>query len=378
MGEDIYLDCAASTPTDPAVVQAMTEVLGTRCANPSSIHSAGIDAMKLVELARMRISMALGAQPDELIFTGSATEANNHAIKGAIWASDAPTKHLIVSGIEHPSVLGVAQWLAATGQAELTILGADATGCTPSADVAKALRPDTVLVSLMHANNETGTVQPIAEVAALCADHPTLVHVDAAQSFMKLPLDMKQLGLDLVTINGHKLHGPKGVGALAIRAGVALEPVLHGGGHEMGHRSGTLNVAGIVGFGEAVARYGAECRGTMDALRTHLLLGLEAMIPGLRLHGVRTGSLGNILNVGIPGCQGKWMAAELDKQGIRVSASSACHSTKLTPSHVLLAMGLSEKEADEAFRISLGRFNTIEEIDGLLAAMGKLCSGRAA
>ena len=374
----IYLDCAASAPMDPGVAEVMAHVHTHQGANPSSIHSAGVDAMKQVELARMCIAVALGGGPEELIFTGSATEANNHAIKGVVWAAEGDKKHVIVSSVEHPSVLEVARWLASSGQIELTVLPVDPTGLVQAAEVARALRPHTVLVSVMHVNNETGAAQPIEAIARICAEHGTVFHVDATQGFMKLPLHARRQGIDLITVNAHKIHGPKGVGALLCRKGTALAPILHGGGHEMGHRSGTLNVAGIVGFGEAVARYEKTEQTRLATLRSRLIAGLEEFCPNLRIHGPRVGGSGTILNLGIPGYQGKWLATQLDRHGFMVSASSACHATKLTPSHVMIAMGLTEAEADEALRVSFGRFTQTQHIDQLLDALSTLLTERAA
>jgi len=374
----IYLDCAASAPIDPAVVDFMAQVQAEDSANPSSIHRAGIRAMKRVEQARIRIAMALGGGPEELIFTSSATEANNHAIKGVVWASKQRSKHVIISTIEHASVLNVARWLASIGAIKLTLVPCDADGHVRAADVAAALRPDTVLVSVMHVNNETGAAQPIEAIAACCADHPAVLHVDATQGFMKLPIHARRHGIDLITVNAHKIHGPKGVGALLRRKGTPLAPIIHGGGHELGLRSGTLNVAGIAGFGEAVARYDRSEAARLAALRQQLIAGIERFAPGLRIHGPRTGGSGTILNIALPGASGKWLSNQLDQRGFMVSASSACHATRLTPSHVMLAMGLSPEQADEALRLSFGRFTTKAQLDLLLESLAALHREQAA
>lgn len=365
----IYLDSAASAPVDPAVAAKMADVQGRFGANPSSVHKAGLRAAREVELARMRLAARLNCPPEALTFTGCATEANNLALKGVLWASPPDRRHLIVSAIEHPSVLGVARWLEQTGQARLTVLPVNADGRVTPEVLARALAPDTVLVSVMHANNEVGTIQPLAALGQLCRDHGVLLHTDACQSFLKVPIDLAALPVDLLSINAHKVHGPKGVGALYIRPGVTLTPMLHGGGHENGLRAGTLNVPGIAGFGEAVERFTAHELDRIAELRAHLLGRLARDLPQHRRNSPDADALCNIVNVDIPGHTGKTLFQALDRRGIRVSSSSACHSTKLTPSPVLLAMGLDAPTADRALRISLGRFNTVDEVDALMDAL---------
>lgn len=372
----VFLDCAASSPIDPVVADRMRDVQQRLGANPSSVHKAGLRAAREVELARIRIAERLGVPPETLSFTGCATEANNWALKGALWATQAPTRHLVVSSIEHPSILETARWLEQTGQARVSWLPVDAQGRVRPADLAAALQPDTVLVSVMHVNNEVGTVQPIAELGRICRDRGVLFHTDACQGFLKVDLDLASLPVDLVSINAHKVHGPKGVGALYQRPGVQLAPLLHGGGHEQGQRSGTLNVAGISGFGEAVVRYTVDETARITALRDSLLTQLGAVLPQVVINSPTSGAVANILNLSLPGHSGKKVSTALDRMGIRVSASSACHSTRLTPSHVLLAMGFDDRQADQALRISLGRFTTEQDLRSLLSALGQiLCSG---
>jgi cysteine desulfurase len=365
----IYLDSAASAPIDPAVTAKMVDVQGRFGANPASVHKAGLRAAREVELARMRIAARLGCPPETLTFTGCATEANNLALKGALWASPPDRRHLIVSAIEHPSVLGVARWLEQTGQARLTVLPVNAEGRVLPEVLDRALAPDTALVSVMHANNEVGTIQPLAALGQLCRERGVLLHTDACQSFLKVPIDLATMPVDLLSINAHKVHGPKGVGALYIRPGVTLTPLLHGGGHENGLRAGTLNVPGIAGFGQAVERFTADELARIVRLRVHLLGRLVRQLPQHRRNSPDTDALCNIVNVDIPGHNGKTLFQALDRRGIRVSSSSACHSTKLTPSPVLLAMGLDAPTADRALRISLGRLNTIDEVDALMDAL---------
>ncbi len=365
----VYLDCAASTPVDDDVTAVMLDVQRTLGANPSSVHKAGLRAAREVERARIRIAERIGCAPECILFTSCATEANNQVLKGVFGPGGRPGAHLVLSSVEHPSVHEVATFLEQTGQARVTRIPVDSAGRVGLADLAAALQPDTALVSIMHANNEVGTLQPVAAIGALCRERGVLFHTDACQSFLKVPIDLKALPIDFLTLNAHKVHGPKGVGALYARAGVTLAPLLHGGGHERNLRSGTLNVAGIAGFGEAVARYPDTENARIAGLRTYLLHALHTAFPDLRENSPSTDCIGNIVNVSFPGRSGKWLFQELDRRNIQVSASSACHSTKLTPSHVLLAMGQDPQTADEALRISLGRFNTPSDITALCDAL---------
>lgn len=368
----IFLDNAASASPDPVVVERVTAVQHKSSANPSSVHRPGLRAMREVELARNIIAEKLGATGalvDGLIFTSGGTEANNLALKGAVWAAPRDRRHLLVSAIEHPCVLDTADWLAQTGQAEVDRLPVDRMGRVSPDTLRAHLRPDTLLVSVMHANNEVGTVQPLRELAQICREHGTLLHTDACQSFCKVPLDVSEIAVDLITVNAHKVHGPKGVGALWARPGVELTPLQHGGGHEGGLRSGTLNVAGIAGFGEAVLRFGTDEAPRMASQARAFLQRLRAAIPSLRLNGEGPDGAGNIINISVPGLSGKQLFMDLDRRGIAVSSSSACHATKLTPSHVLLAMGYEPQEADEALRISLGRFTKTTDLDALYHAL---------
>jgi len=361
----VFLDNAASAPPDPLVLAEMAKVDAAQSANPSSVHRPGLRAMRAVELARHRIAERLGVEPDTVVFTSGGTEANNLALKGAVWAAPPDRRHVLVSTIEHPCVLETAAWLQATGQAEVEHIPVDRTGRVDPGTVEKMLRPDTLLVSVMHANNEVGTLQPMEALGRVCREAGVLFHTDACQSFCKVPLDVGALPIDLVTINGHKVHGPKGVGALYIRPGVELMPLLHGGGHEEGMRSGTLNVPGIAGFGVAVESYPTADGPRMADLTRTLLGWLEKALPELRVNGEGADGVGNILNISVPGRSGKDLFMELDRRGIAVSSSSACNAAKLTPSHVLLAMGYSPLEADEALRISLGRFTTLADLGEL-------------
>jgi cysteine desulfurase len=364
-----YLDAAATTCLDPAAAARMAKTERKYDANPASVHSAGIGAAMAIERARMQVAGRLNCPPECLIFTSCATESNNMALKGAVFSADPQDRHLIISPIEHPSVRATARWMRDAGLVELTELPVDSMGRVSPQEVARAIRPGTVLVSVMHANNEVGTVQPLQEIAQVCHDMGTLLHVDACQGFLKAPLDVAGWGLDLVTLSSHKVHGPKGVGALVIGDGITLTPLLHGGDHELGKRSGTLNAPGIAGFAEAAVQYTPSEVARITELRDGLLGWLRENVAGLTVHGPGEQGICSILNVGIPGWSGKELAKALDRNGVLVSASSACHSTLLTPSHVLIAMGFTEAQADSALRISLGRFTTDAELQGFRRAL---------
>lgn len=367
----VYLDHAASTPMEASVAARVAEVAAV-AGNPASVHSAGVWAAREVERARMRLAVRLGASEEEVIFTSGATEANNMALKGVVFAARRHRPELLVSAVEHPSVLEPARWLEAAGLARLTVLPVDAEGRVRVETVEGALGPDTLLVSVQHANNETGVLQPVAEIGQLCRSRGVRFHVDASQGLCKAPIDVNGCAIDLLTASGHKLHGPKGVGLLYLRGGVALEPLLHGGGHERGLRGGTLNASAIAGFGLAVAGYSAEELARVASLRDRFEAGLRARFPDVRIAAGSVSRIPTITNFALPGVSGKAVFQALDRRGVLVSASSACHSTLLTPSAVLKAMGASDDEANEAVRVSFGRTTAAFEIDMLLTALGEL------
>lgn len=373
----VFLDSAASAPLDPEVASVVARVARDRGANPSSVHRPGLRAMREVEFARMTIADRLGGDPDALVFTSGGTEANNLALKGSVWAAPPDRRHILVSAIEHPCVLEAAAWLHDTGQAQVELVPVDARGRVDPATVASMLRDDTLLVSVMHANNELGTLQDLAAIGAVCHARGARLHTDACQSFCKVPLDVSALPVDLVTINAHKVHGPKGVGALYVRPGTPLVPLQHGGGHEGGLRSGTLNTPGIAGFGAAVARYDEAEGDRLRGLAADLLAALRRDLPTLRVNGagVDPDGVGNILNLSIPGLSGKQLFMALDRRGIAVSSSSACNAAKLTPSHVLLALGHAPVVADEALRVSLGRFTNPDDLAALRATLVAVVRG---
>ncbi len=367
----IYLDHNATTPLDPVVARAMNEFLASEFGNPSAIYREGRQAAAALDAARRQLAALLGATARRLVFTSGGSEANNQVIKGVALAPGNRDKRLITSSVEHPSVLKTLDWLAELGW-EVVILPVDGQGLVRPDDLARALTRPTALVSIMTANNETGALQPIAELAGLAHRAGALFHSDGVQAVGKIPLDVPALGVDFLSLSGHKLHGPKGVGALYLRAGLELPPLVHGGGQEGGRRAGTENTAAIVGLGMAAELAGRHLE-TMGrevaALRDRLWQGIKALAPAARLNGPESPRLPNTLNVSLPGIRGESLVLSLDQKGVALSSGSACRSRNPEPSHALLAMGLSREEAHCALRFSLGRENTAAEIDQTLALM---------
>lgn len=362
----IYLDYNASTPIAPAVAQAMQAAIADAFGNPSSLHWAGAPARALVEQARAEVAALLGCAPDEIVFTSGGTEANNLALKGIFFAARRAHPHLITSWIEHPAIVAPMRFLEGLG-ARVTWLTVDGHGRVDPDDLRRAIRPETILISLMHANNEVGTIQPIAECAAIAREHGIPFHTDAAQSVGKIPTPVgdavDHLGVDLLSIAGHKLYAPNGVGALYVRAGMSLEPILHGAGHEGGRRAGTESAL-------LTTALGAACRLAADlsempritALRDRFWTMLQDRFgTSVVLNGHPDLRLPNTLNCSFIGAQGGEILAGLD--GVAASAGSACHSGQSAPSPVLQAMGVSDRVARGAIRFSLGRETTAEEID---------------
>jgi cysteine desulfurase len=367
----IYLDYNATTPLDPAVVEAMLPYLRQHFGNPSSSHAFGKTAQEAVEKARKQVSELIGAQPNEILFTSGGTEASNHALKGVVfaklhglfgrWAKDA---HIITSAIEHPATLQTCEFLKRLG-CRITILPVDLFGLVDPDAVRKAIDRKTTLVSIMHANNEVGTLQPIKEISAIAHEHGALMHTDAAQSLGKIPVNVDDLGVDLLSVAGHKLYAPKGVGALYIRRGVKLEPLIHGAGHESGRRAGTENVPYVVGLGAAcqIARQSLpqaseRLRQLRDRLWDHLRTGLGERII---LNGHPERRLPNTLNVNFVGHTGAELLQHVTE--IAASTGSACHEGHVTLSPVLKAMGVPPEIGRGAVRLSVGRFTTEDEID---------------
>lgn len=370
MARDIYLDNAATTRPDPAVLAAMARADSDCYANASTVHRMGVAAGRLIERARASVAAALGAELPEVVFTSGGTEANNLALKGAAAALADRGDHLIISAVEHPSVSRVAQALACRGL-RLSIAPVDREGVVDPAAVRSLLTGRTILVSVMHANNETGAIQPLHEIAMLCRAQGALFHTDACQSFTRRPLDTRGLPADLVTVDAHKLHGPKGVGALYVRRGLRLTPLLDGGGQENGLRSGTYNTAGITGFGEAVALAMRTDAAAITTLRDRFEARLAAAIPDVRINGPVGNRLGTISSVTLPRPDAKTLLHSLSRQGIYLSAGSACAAGRTEPSQVLLAMGLAPEAALRTVRVSLSRFTTEQEVDAAADALAR-------
>lgn len=373
----IYLDYNATTPIAPEVAAAMAPYLEREFGNPSSDYPLGWSAKLAVEQARRQVAALIGARPEEIVFTGCATEANNLVLKGVAWHFKGG--QIITTAVEHPAVLAPCRWLATQGF-EVTVLPVDGEGRVDPDDVRRALTPHTILISVMHANNETGALQPVAEVATIAREAGVWCHTDAAQSLGKVPVDVEELGVDFLTLAGHKFYAPKGIGALYVRRERELTPLLHGGGQEGGRRSGTENVPHIVGLGEAarLARERLPEDGPrLQSLRDDLHRRLAEGFPGLRLNGPRRERLPNTLNVSFPGLSGRKLLQGI--AGLAASVGAACHGEVETPSPVLLAMGLTPELALAAVRLSVGRYTTAEEVtqaaELLLARVEELRQG---
>ena len=359
----IYLDYNATTPVDPLAAQALEPWLRERFGNPSSAHLYGKEAKAAVETARADVAALIGGRPEDMVFCGSATEANNLAIFGVARALRGERRHLVTSAVEHPSVMQPMRWLEAEGW-QLTVLPVDGTGRVRMDAAAQAIRRDTALVSVMLANNETGTMQPVSEIAALAHARGAFMHVDAAQGAGKTSVDVQELGADLLTLAGHKFYAPKGVGALYVREGTPILPIMAGAGHERGLRPGTENVPHIVALGtaarlaqEGLAREAARLQQLRDALQERLVIA----IPGLLLNGHPAERLPNTLNLSFPGVAGWQLLAATPE--IAASTGSACHAGGHTVSDILAAMSMPREQALGAIRLSLGRFTTTAEIE---------------
>ena len=367
----IYMDNAATTRVTEPVFEAMRPYFCEIFGNPSSVHAFGREARKAVEQARRQVAAALGAQAGEIYFTGSGTEADNWALRGAAYAQKARGRHIITTQIEHHAVLHAAEQLEKEGF-EVTYLPVDGDGVVSLEALEKALRPDTTLVSIMTANNEIGAIQPIREAAKLAKAHGALFHTDAVQAIGCVPIDVKADGIDLLSLSGHKFHAPKGVGALYIRSGVKLQRLIYGGAQEKTQRGGTENVASIVGMGKAIelAMESMESRNAyVSGLRDRLIEGILRRIPETRLNGHRTRRLSGNVNVSIRYIEGEALLLSLDMKGIAGSSGSACTSGSLDPSHVLLAIGLPHEIAHGSLRLSLSEENTAEEVDYTIDAL---------
>ena len=369
----IYLDYNATTPLDPQVRQAMLPYLGDNFGNPSSTHPYGTTARKAVEKARQQVAELLGCKPYEIVFTGGGSEANNLAIKGVVLAYGEKGNHIVTSAIEHPAVLEVCRYLEARGF-RVTYLEVDEHGLVDPQDVAKAITPDTILVTIMHANNEVGTIQPIAEIASITRQRGVLLHSDCAQTVGKIRVNVEELGVDLASIAAHKFYGPKGIGALYVRSGVDLVPIIHGASQEMGLRAGTENVPAIVGLGEAcriVSENLEKHSEHMRSMRERLRQGLSRL-DGIRFHGHPEKCLPNTLSVGFRGLEANTILAELTT--VAASPGAACHSEGEDISHVLQAMKVPREFAIGTIRFSVGRHTTPQEIDKAIEEISKVIS----
>ncbi|MBI5492516.1 MAG: cysteine desulfurase NifS [Deltaproteobacteria bacterium] len=367
----IYFDHNATTPVLDEVFEAMVPFLKEQWGNPSSIHWAGRGTRKAVEDARESVARLLNCTPLEIIFTSSGTEGDNHAIKGLAYAKKDKGNHIITTKVEHPAVLNTCKHLQKDGF-DVTYLDVDTDGLIDLNALKSAITPRTILITVMFANNETGVLSPIKEIGDIAKEKGVTFHTDAVQAAGKIPIDLQKLNIDLLTISGHKLYGPKGVGALFARRGVRLVPLIHGGHHERNRRGGTENVAGIVGFGKAcdIALKDMDREIThLKALRERLEKGIAEKIPHIKVNGHLEKRLPNTANISFEFVEGESLLLNLDMKGIAASSGSACTSGSLEPSHVLLAMSLSHELSHGSVRFSLGKSNTAGEIDYLIEIM---------
>ncbi len=362
----VYFDHAATTPVDRDVLEAMLPYFTEEYGNPSELHALGREGRRAVDAARAAVAVALNASPGEIVFTSGGTEADNLALTGCLERFE--PGHLIVSAVEHPAVMETAKALARRGW-DLDLVPVDRDGLLDHEAYERAFRPDTRLVSVMLANNVVGTIQPIADLARIARDRGAVFHTDAVQAAGAVPVDVKALGVDLLSLSGHKLYGPKGVGALYVRRGTRLAPLVHGGGHERRLRSGTENVPAIVGLGAALTRAVEHMPGDgarVTALRERLVAGVLDAVPETRLLGHPSRRLPGNAAFAVRYVEGESMLLQLDREGIMVSSGSACASGSGEPSHVLLALGLPPEEAHGSIRVTLGRENTEREVDRFL------------
>ena len=376
----VYLDNAATTPIDKDVLAEIVRVYESFYGNPSSLHSFGQEARKIVEESRSTLAKILHAKSDEIIFTGSGSEADNLAIKGVALKNRKRGKHLITSSIEHSAIKNTMEYLQKHRGFEVTFLPVDKYGLVKSQNLEEAIRPDTTLVSIMYANNEIGTIQSISELGKICKEHDVIFHTDAVQAFCKVPIDVQIENIDLLSAAAHKIYGPKGIGFLYVKNqgrrpkwGKIIEPLIHGGGHEFGLRSGTENAPNIAGFAKAATLLLQNLESEMKreiALRDKIINWLLDHIEDSFLNGHPTQRLPNNVNVGIKYIEGESILLGLDLEGIAVSTGSACSTKSLEPSHVLLAIGLPPDLAYGSLRVTLGKFTTEEDVDYFLEKIG--------
>ena len=364
----IYLDYNATTPIDPLILEEMLPYFGSSYGNPSSIHSFGNKAKSALDLSRDRVAALVNARPKEITFTTGGSESNNYAIKGIAYALREKGNHLVTTSVEHASCLETFSFLESQGF-EVTYLDVDSNGLIDPEKLSESIRESTILVSCIYANNETGVINPIGRLAEISNEKGVLFHTDAVQTIGKIEVDVKSLNVDMASFSSHKIYGPKGVGALYIKMGVNPVSLLHGGGQERGKRSGTENVPGIAGFGKAaelVKQNFAEEEKRISSLCNFLEKGIFDSIDGVNLNGDAPNKLPNTLNISFEGIEGESLVMNLDIDGFAVSTGSACSEGNVEPSHVLLAMGQTNKEAVSSLRLSIGRFTTKEDIEKFL------------
>lgn len=370
----IYLDYAATTPVDPRVLKAMQPFFSEKFGNTMSLYSFGQEAKEALEESREIVANLIKAKPEEIIFTSSATESNNLALKGIALANGDRGRHIIISSIEHPCIMESAKFLETQGF-EITRLKVDKYGFVDPEDVKKNIKEGTILVSIIHASNEIGTIEPIEEIGKICKERGVYFHTDAAQSFGRIEIDVNKMNIDLLTASSHKMYGPKGAAMLFVKEGVKILPILHGGGHEAGLRSSTVNVAGIFGFAEACKICQKEMKKEakrLKKLRDKLIKGVLEKIRGSHLNGHPQKRLPNNANFWFEFVEGESMVIQLDLLGISASTGSACSSAKLEPSHVLLAIGLKPHQAHGSLRLSLGRWTKESEINYILKILPEI------
>jgi len=370
----IYLDYAATTPTDPEVAKVMSPYFTDRFGNPSSTYSYGQEAKKAIEEARVQVAELIGARDDEIVFTSGGTEADNFAVKGVAFANENKGNHLITTSIEHHAVIETCRFLGGKGF-RVTYLPVDEYGLVDPGDVKRAVTNKTILISVMHANNEVGTAEPIAEIGKIAKERGIYFHTDAVQTVGHIPLNVNELGVDLLTMSAHKLYGPKGIGALYIRKGTKLVPFMHGGEQERRRRAGTENVPGIVGFGlaaELARQEMSEEAERLAYLRDKLIKGILEGIDHTHLNGHPSSRLPNNVDVTFDFVEGESIVLNLDLEGICASTGSACSSSSLESSHVLLAMGLSPEQAHGSLRLTLGKWTTEEMIEQVLDVLPRI------
>ena len=379
----VYMDHTATTPTSPEVLKAMMPYFGEKFGNPSSVYSFSRESRKAIEKARTQVANALNADPSEIYFTSSGTEADNWALKGTLEKAKISGKnHIITTAIEHHAILHTCDYLKKFEGAEVTYLPVNSEGLVSVDDVKNAITDKTALVSIMFANNEVGTIEPISEIGALCRERKIPFHTDAVQAAAHLKIDVKAMNIDMLSMSAHKMYGPKGVGALFLRKGLSPENFMHGGAQERRRRASTENIAGIVGFGEAMEILQGRLendKAVNSARRDRLIAGILEKIPHAKLNGA-TGDkrLPNNINFSFIGVEGETLLLDLDSKGISASTGSACSSESLDPSHVLLALGLKHEMAHGSLRFTIGRLTTDEQIDYVLNVLPEIVAKRRA